>query len=302
MIKKAVIPVAGLGTRFLPATKAQPKEMLPVVDKPVIQYIVEEAVASGIEEIIFVTGKHKRAIEDHFDSNLELEMALKKKGKEKLLKLVKSITNMVDVIFIRQKEPLGLGHAILTARPAIGNEPFAVLLGDEIMVSETPALKQLIETFSKYNCSILGVQDVPKKDVSKYGIISGKKIEDKVFKVDSVVEKPPIDKAPSNIAIVGRYIFTPRIFDFLKKVSPDESGEIQLTDGIEKLSMSEAIYARLIDAKRYDTGSKIGFLKATVDFALERDDLREDFYNYLFEKLQLSKKIANNSIKENSKR
>ena len=294
--------MAGLGTRFLPATKAQPKEMLPVVDKPVIQYIVEEAVASGIEEIIFITGKHKRAIEDHFDSNFELEKTLEKKGKEKLLKLVKSITNMVDVIFMRQKEPLGLGHAVLTARPAIGNEPFAVLLGDEIMVSEVPALKQLIETFNKYNCSILGVQEVPKEDVSKYGVVSGRKIEDRVFKVDSVVEKPPVDKAPSNIAIVGRYIFTPRIFEFLKKVSPDKSGEIQLTDGIEKLNMNEAIYAKLIEAKRYDTGSKIGFLKATVDLALEREDLREEFLNYLIERLQLSKEVISSPVKKDCKR
>ena len=297
-----MIPVAGLGTRFLPATKAQPKEMLPVVDKPVIQYIVEEAVASGIEEIIFITGKHKRAIEDHFDSNFELEKTLKKKGKEKLLELVRSITNMVDVIFIRQKEPLGLGHAVLTARPAIGNEPFAVLLGDEVMVSEVPALKQLIGTFNKYNCSILGVQEVPKEDISKYGIVNGKKIEDRVFKVDSVAEKPPVDKAPSNIAIVGRYIFTPRIFEFLKKVSPDKSGEIQLTDGIEKLNMNEAIYAKLIDAKRYDTGSKIGFLKATVDLALEREDLREEFLNYLIERLQLSKEVISSPVKKDCKR
>jgi UTP--glucose-1-phosphate uridylyltransferase len=302
MIRKAVIPVAGLGTRFLPATKAQPKEMLPVVDKPVIQYIVEEAVASGIEEIIFITGKHKRAIEDHFDSNFELEKTLKKKGKEKLLELVRSITNMVDVIFIRQKEPLGLGHAVLTARPAIGNEPFAVLLGDEVMVSEVPALKQLIGTFNKYNCSILGVQEVPKEDISKYGIVNGKKIEDRVFKVDSVAEKPPVDKAPSNIAIVGRYIFTPRIFEFLKKVSPDKSGEIQLTDGIERLNMNEAIYAKLIDAKRYDTGSKIGFLKATVDLALEREDLREEFLNYLIERLQLSKEVISSPVKKDCKR
>jgi len=276
--------------------------MLPIVDRPVIQYIVEEAVVSGIEEIIFITGKHKRAIEDHFDSNFELEKALEKKGKEKLLKLVKSITNMVDIIFIRQKEPLGLGHAVLTARPAIGNEPFAVLLGDEVMVSEVPALKQLIETFNKYNCSVLGVQEVSKEDVSKYGIVNGKKIEDRVFKVDGVVEKPSVDKAPSNIAIVGRYIFTPRIFEFLKKVSPDKSGEIQLTDGIEKLNTNEAIYAKLIEAKRYDTGSKIGFLKATVDFALERDDLKEEFYNYLIERLQLNKEVIGNSVKKNSKR
>jgi len=302
MVKKAVIPVAGLGTRFLPATKAQPKEMLPIVDKPVIQYIVEEAIESGIEEIIFVTGKHKRAIEDHFDSNFELEQMLEKKGKKELLRLVKDITQMVDIIFVRQKEPLGLGHAILTARPAVGNEPFAVLLGDEIMVSDVPALKQLIDTFDKYNCSILGVQAVPKEDVSKYGIVSGKEVEKGILKVECVVEKPPIHKAPSNIAIIGRYIFTPRIFELLKEVSPDKSGEVQLTDGIAKLNMVEAVYARQIDAKRYDTGSKLGFLKATVDFALSREDLGKEFYDYLIKRLQFSKEIGENFVKENGKR
>jgi len=286
MIKKAVIPVAGLGTRFLPATKAQPKEMLPIVDKPVIQYIVEEAVAAGISQIIFVTGRHKRAIEDHFDRNLELERALEEKGKEELLKLVREISDLADIIYVRQKEPLGLGHAILTAEPAVGNEPFAVLLGDDIMVSDPPAIKQLISAFNKYRCSILGIQEVPKEDVSKYGIVAGREIEKGVFKVDTLVEKPDVEEAPSNLAITGRYILTPGIFEALRKVPPGKGGEIQLTDGIQQLSLREAIYAKIMEGKRYDTGTKVGFLEATVDFALSRDDLREPFLKFLKKKLE----------------
>jgi len=286
MVRKAVIPVAGLGTRFLPATKAQPKEMLPIVDKPVIQYIVEEAVASGIKEIIFVTGRHKRAIEDHFDSNFELEENLRRKGKKKLLKLVKDITNMVDIIFIRQKEPLGLGHAILTAKPAVGNEPFAVLLGDEIMVSEIPALKQLIDTFKKFHCSVLGVQEVSDEEVSKYGIVEGKEVESGVLKVESVVEKPQPEDVSSRLAIVGRYILTPKIFELLEKTPPGKGGEIQLTDAIEELLMKEAVYAKTIEAIRYDTGSKIGFLKATVDIALSNEELKEEFLSFLKERVK----------------
>jgi len=286
MVKKAVIPVAGLGTRFLPATKAQPKEMLPIVDKPVIQYIVEEAVKAGIRQIIFVTGKHKRAIEDHFDTNFELEYSLEKKGKEELLKLVREVTNLAEIVYVRQKEPLGLGHAILTAEPAVGNEPFAVLLGDDIMVSDTPAIKQLIDVFDKYRCTVLGVQEVPKEDVSKYGIVGGKEVEEGVFKVDTLVEKPSIEEAPSNFAITGRYILTPGIFEALKKTPPGKGGEIQLTDGIEKLGMKEALYAKIMEGKRYDTGNKLGFLIATVDFALMRDELRDAFLKYLKEKLK----------------
>jgi len=286
MVKKAVIPVAGLGTRFLPATKAQPKEMLPIVDKPVIQYIVEEAVKAGIRQIIFVTGKHKRAIEDHFDTNFELEYSLEKKGKEELLKLVREVTNLAEIVYVRQKEPLGLGHAILTAEPAVGNEPFAVLLGDDIMVSDTPAIKQLIDVFDKYRCTVLGVQEVPKEDVSKYGIVGGKEVEEGVFKVDTLVEKPSIEEAPSNFAITGRYILTPGIFEALKKTPPGKGGEIQLTDGIEKLGMKEALYAKIMEGKRYDTGNKLGFLIATVDFALMRDDLKDAFLKYLKEKLK----------------
>lgn len=286
MIRKAVIPVAGLGTRFLPATKAQPKEMLPIVDKPVIQYIVEEAVRAGIRQIIFVTGKHKRAIEDHFDRNLELERALEEKGKEELLKMVKEISELADFIYIRQKEPLGLGHAILTAEPAVGNEPFAVFLGDDVMVSEPPAIKQLIEVFNRFKCSVLGLQEVPEEEVSKYGIAGGKEVEPGVIKVDQLVEKPSPEEAPGNLAIAGRYILTPGIFEMLRKTRPGKGGEIQLTDAIALLSEREAIYGRIMEGKRYDTGSKIGFLEATVDFALSREDLREPFLEFLKKKLK----------------
>jgi UTP--glucose-1-phosphate uridylyltransferase len=286
VIRKAVIPVAGLGTRFLPATKAQPKEMLPIVDKPVIQYIVEEAVAAGIKQIIFVTGRHKRAIEDHFDRNLELERALEEKGKVELLKMVREISDLVDIVYVRQKEPLGLGHAVLTAEPAVGNEPFAVLLGDDIMVSSPPAIKQLIDVFDKYRCSVLGIQEVPQEDVSKYGIVGGKEIEEGVYKVDTLIEKPTTEEAPSNLAITGRYILTPGIFDALRDIPPGKGGEIQLTDGIQKLGLREAIYAKIIEGKRYDTGTKVGFLEATVDFALSREDLREPFLRFLKKKLE----------------
>ncbi|WP_457677825.1 UTP--glucose-1-phosphate uridylyltransferase GalU [Thermovibrio sp.] len=295
MIKKAVIPVAGLGTRFLPATKAQPKEMLPLVDKPVIQYIVEEAVRAGIRQIIFVTGRHKRAIEDHFDRNLELERALEEKGKEELLKLVREISDLADFIYIRQKEPLGLGHAILTAEPAVGNEPFAVFLGDDVMVSEPPAIKQLIDVFNKFKCSVLGLEEVPKEEVSKYGIVGGKEVEPKVIKVNALVEKPSPEKAPSNLAIAGRYILTPGIFEALRKTKPGRGGEIQLTDGIAILSRREAVYGRIMEVKRYDTGSKLGFLQATVDFALSREDLREPFLKYLRKKLQGERDGRDNS-------
>jgi len=286
VIRKAVIPVAGLGTRFLPATKAQPKEMLPIVDKPVIQYIVEEAAAAGIKQIIFVTGRHKRAIEDHFDRNLELERALEEKGKVELLKMVRQISDLVDIVYVRQKEPLGLGHAVLTAEPAVGNEPFAVLLGDDIMVSSPPAIKQLIDVFDKYRCSVLGIQEVPQEDVSKYGIVGGKEIEEGVYKVDTLIEKPTTEEAPSNLAITGRYILTPGIFDALRDIPPGKGGEIQLTDGIQKLGLREAIYAKIIEGKRYDTGTKVGFLEATVDFALSREGLREPFLRFLKKKLE----------------
>ncbi len=281
MIRKAVIPVAGLGTRFLPATKAQPKEMLPLVDKPVIQYIVEEAVRAGIKQVVFVTGKHKRAIEDHFDSNFELEYILEKQGKQELLKLVREVTNLADVIYVRQKEPLGLGHAILTAAPAVGNEPFAVLLGDDVMVSEKPAIGQLMDVYGKFRCSVLGIKEVPRGDVSKYGIVGGHEVETDILKVDELVEKPEIEEAPSNLAITGRYILTPTIFSILRKTPPGKNGEIQLTDAILRLGMREAIYAKIMEGDRYDTGSKLDFLIATVDFALKREEIRDQFLNFL---------------------
>ena len=286
MVRKAVIPVAGLGTRFLPATKAQPKEMLPLVDKPVIQYIVEEAVAAGITQIIFVTGRHKRAIEDHFDRNLELERALEEKQKEELLKTVREISKLADFIYIRQKEPKGLGHAILTAEPAVGNEPFAVLLGDDIMVSEPPGIRQLIEVFHRYKCSVVGLERVPQEEVDRYGIVKATEIERGIFKVEDMVEKPAVEEAPSNLAIAGRYVLTPSIFEALRRTPPGKGGEIQLTDALKLLSNKEAIYGRILEGKRYDTGNKLGFLEATVDFALMRDDLREPFLRFLKRKVE----------------
>jgi len=286
MVKKAVIPVAGLGTRFLPATKAQPKEMLPIVDKPAIQYIVEEAVRAGVKQIIFVTGRHKRAIEDHFDRNLELERALEEKEKFELLQVVREISELADFIYIRQKEPKGLGHAILTAEPAVGNEPFAVLLGDDIMVSDPPGIGQLIEVFNRYRCSVLGLERVPEEEVSKYGVVDAQPLEEKVFKVNDLVEKPSLEEAPSNLAIAGRYVLTPSIFKALKRTPPGKGNEIQLTDALKLLSSNEAIYGRILQGKRYDTGNKLGFLEATVDFALSRGDLREPFLKFLREKLK----------------
>ncbi|HQD51462.1 MAG TPA: UTP--glucose-1-phosphate uridylyltransferase GalU [Defluviitaleaceae bacterium] len=280
-IRKAIIPAAGLGTRFLPATKAQPKEMLPIVDKPTIQFIVEEAVESGIEDIIIVTGRSKRSIEDHFDKSIELELELQKKGKEDLLELTRSVSDLANIHYIRQKEPKGLGHAILTARNFIGNEPFAVLLGDDIIVSEKPCLKQMIEVFNEYNTSILGVQQVPYEDVIKYGIIKGKNIRDRIYEVSDMVEKPKREETPSNVAILGRYIITPTIFDFLEKQEAGTEGEIQLTDALKNLCKVEDIFAYDFIGKRYDVGNKMGFLQATVEFALRRDDLREEFLEYL---------------------
>lgn len=281
-IKKAVIPAAGLGTRFLPATKAQPKEMLPIVDKPTIQYIIEEAVASGIEEILIITGRNKNCIEDHFDKSVELELELEKSGKQEMLKLVREISDMVDIHYIRQKEPRGLGHAISCAKTFVGNEPFAVLLGDDLVYNEEkPCLKQLMDCYNEYNTSILGVQTVDAKDVDKYGIIKGIHIEGRVHKVRGLIEKPAIEEAPSNIAILGRYIITPQIFKILEEKKPGRGGEIQLTDALSKLINEEAIYAYEFEGIRYDVGDKLGFLKATVEYALRREDLRDGFIEYL---------------------
>ena len=281
-IRKAIIPAAGLGTRFLPATKAQPKEMLPIVDKPTIQYIIEEAVASGIEEILIITGRSKKCIEDHFDKSVELELELGKSGKEEMLKMVREISDMVDIHFIRQKEPRGLGHAISCAKTFVGNEPFAVLLGDDIVYNEgKPCLKQLIDCYDEYKTSVLGVQTVEAKDVNKYGIVNGIHIEDRVYKVKGLVEKPPVEEAPSNVAILGRYIITPQIFKILEETKPGKGGEIQLTDALLKLIDEEAMYAYDFEGTRYDVGDKLGFLKATVEYALRREDLRDGFIEYL---------------------
>ncbi|MBF8984843.1 UTP--glucose-1-phosphate uridylyltransferase GalU [Lutibacter sp. B2] len=280
-VRKAIIPAAGLGTRFLPATKAQPKEMLPIVDKPTLQYIIEEAVASGIEEILIITGRNKKSIEDHFDKSIELELELEKKGKTEQLEEVRKISEMVNIHYIRQKEPKGLGHAIHCAKSFIGNEPFAVLLGDDIVDAQKPCLKQMIEVYNEYKTTVLGVQEVAIEDVSKYGIVDGKFIEDGVYKVKNLVEKPKKEEAPSNVAILGRYIITPEIFEILENTTPGAGGEIQLTDGLKTLAERQAMYAYVFEGKRYDVGNKLGFLQATVEFALKREDLRDDFKKYL---------------------
>ena len=280
-IKKAVIPAAGLGTRFLPATKAIPKEMLPIVDKPTIQYIVEEAIASGIEDILIITGRNKGSIEDHFDRAVELEVNLEKNRKEELLEEVRKISEMINIHTVRQKNPLGLGHAIHCAKSFVGNEPFAVLLGDDIVDSEKPCLKQMIEMYEEYNSTILGVQPVLWENVNKYGIVSGNKIKDKIYRVNDLVEKPDAEKAPTNIAILGRYILTPKIFDILENTKKGVGNEIQLTDGLKSLCNIEEVYAYTFEGRRYDVGSKIGFLEATVEFALKREDLRDSFKSYL---------------------
>ncbi|MFB5197808.1 UTP--glucose-1-phosphate uridylyltransferase GalU [Neobacillus sp. KR4-4] len=280
-VRKAIIPAAGLGTRFLPATKAMPKEMLPIVDKPTIQYIVEEAVESGIEDIIIVTGKGKRAIEDHFDNSFELEQNLLEKGKIELLNEVQKSSKMVDIHYIRQKEPKGLGHAIWCARKFIGDEPFAVLLGDDIVQAQTPCLKQLIDQYERYNASILGVQTVHDNEVSRYGMVDGMNIHNRIYSVNNLIEKPKQDEAPSNLAILGRYILSPKIFEILSRQHPGAGGEIQLTDAISTLNRYEAVFAYDFEGVRYDVGEKMGFIQTSIDFALQRDDLRTQLLDYL---------------------
>jgi len=283
-IRKVVIPAAGLGTRFLPATKAQPKEMLPIVDKPTIQYIVEEAVASGIEIVVIVTGRSKRAIEDHFDKSVELELELKNKQKEEMLEIVDRISNMVDVIYIRQKEPLGLGHAILRVKDIVGNEPFGVILGDDIVTNEVPALRQLINAYDQCGGNtVLGVQRIKMKDTDKHGMVDVEHTDGRLHKIGALVEKPDPENAPSDLAIMGRYIINPGIFDMLEKTPPGKGGEIQLTDALQLLQEKEGMFAYEFEGKRYDVGDRMGFLKATCEFALARDELREDFKNYLLE-------------------
>lgn len=287
-IRKAIIPAAGLGTRFLPATKAMPKEMLPIIDKPGIQYIVEEAVAAGIEDILIVTGKGKRAIEDHFDSSFELEHNLLSKGKLDLLSEVQKPSELIDIHYIRQKEPRGLGHAIWCARKFIGNEPFAVLLGDDIVQSEVPCLRQMIDVFDQVQGSVLAVKRVPDAEVSRYGIVDPDPSGGdggRIMKVRGVVEKPAPGYAPSNVAIIGRYILTPAIFDILEHQDVGAGGEIQLTDAIYRLMHDESVYAYKFEGTRYDTGEKLGYLKTIIDFALDRPDLRDEVRAYLEEKL-----------------
>lgn len=280
-IMKAVFPAAGLGTRFLPATKAMPKEMLPLVDKPLIQYVVEEAVSSGIEEVVLVTGRGKRAIEDHFDVAFELEEELKAKGKHKILSEVQQIANLVTFCYIRQKKALGLGHAVLTTKRVVGNEPFAVLLGDDIIHAEVPALRQMMNVYRRHPATILAIQKVPRSHTQHYGIIDGKRIENGVYLVKDLVEKPSPDEAPSNLAIIGRYILTPEIFTALEQTKPGKGGEIQLTDGLKLLMAKQPIYAYEFQGTRYDAGDKLGFLKATVEFGLKNPEFGGEFRDYL---------------------
>lgn len=282
-VRKAIIPAAGLGTRFLPATKAQPKEMLPIVDEPTIQYIIEEAVAAGIEDIIIITGRSKRSIEDHFDRSIELELELEKSKKETSLKMVREIADMANVHYIRQKQPKGLGHAVLVAKQFIGNEPFAVLLGDDVVVAKKPCIGQMMEQFDKYQSSILGVQTVSREIVNKYGIIDGEQIADRIYKVEDMVEKPAIDKAPSEVAVLGRYIITPEIFEYLETQEEGCGGEIQLTDALKRLAKNQAVYAYDFKGHRYDVGSKMGFLQANIEFALRNKELKDEMKLYLNE-------------------
>jgi UTP--glucose-1-phosphate uridylyltransferase len=282
-IRKAIIPAAGLGTRFLPATKAMPKEMLPIVDKPTIQYIVEEAVASGIEDIIIVTGKGKRAIEDHFDTSFELEYNLNEKGKYRLLEEVRKSSEMADIHYIRQKEPKGLGHAIWCARKFIGDEPFAVLLGDDIVESDIPCLKQMIEVYNEIQASIVGVQPVNWDEVSRYGIVDPVAVRDRVYEAKQLVEKPEVGQAPSNLAIMGRYILTPAIFDILDNQRIGVNGEIQLTDAISRLGETERVLAYHFEGTRHDVGEKLGFIKTSIHYALENPELRDELIKYMSE-------------------
>ncbi|GIO20096.1 UTP--glucose-1-phosphate uridylyltransferase [Oceanobacillus oncorhynchi subsp. incaldanensis] len=288
-VKKAIIPAAGLGTRFLPATKAQPKEMLPIVDKPTIQYIIEEAVASGIEDIIIISGRGKRAIEDHFDKSYELEEKLEQKQDWETLEQVRSISKLANIHYIRQKEPLGLGHAIGCASSFIGNEAFAVLLGDDIVVSEKPCLKQLIDVHEEHHAAVIGAHSVPWEDVSKYGIIDPKNKEETAGRtsfVHDLVEKPDAKEAPSNLAIMGRYILTPEIFSILQTLEPGKDNEIQLTDALKKLNQTQDVVAYNFEGDRYDVGNKFGFIEATIDFALGRPDLKADVLAYMKRKLE----------------
>ncbi|MGG4507248.1 UTP--glucose-1-phosphate uridylyltransferase GalU [Heyndrickxia sporothermodurans] len=288
-IRKAIIPAAGLGTRFLPATKAMPKEMLPIVDKPTIQFIVEEAVASGIEDIIIVTGKGKRAIEDHFDNAPELEQNLKEKGKLELLETVQYSSKLANIHYIRQKEPKGLGHAVWCARNFIGDEPFAVLLGDDIIESHTPCLRQLINQYEETYSSIIGVQEVPDHETHRYGIIDPSASSGRRYQVNNLIEKPKQGTAPSNLAIMGRYVLNPEIFMFLDKQETGAGGEIQLTDAIQKLNEIQRVFAYNFEGKRYDVGEKLGFVKTTIEFALQNNEIKDDLIEFLVEEVKKHK-------------
>ena len=285
-IRKAVIPAAGLGTRFLPATKAMPKEMIPIIDKPMIQYIVEECLDAGIEDIVLITARGKGAILDHFDYSFEVEETLKAKGKDELFEKSRQVSRMVSIISVRQKNPLGLGHAVLCARKVIGDEPFAVLLGDDLIVSEVPSIKQLMNVYEERNAPVVGLMEVPQAETSKYGIVAGSKSGDRLIKVQDLVEKPSPEKAPSRWAIPGRYILPPEVFDILEGAKPGAGGEIQLTDALAQLARKGDFYGYLFDGKRYDTGDKIGYIEATVAFALQRPELREQTMRILQEQMK----------------
>lgn len=285
-VRKAVFPAAGLGTRFLPATKAQPKEMLPIVDKPLIQYGVEEAIHSGIQNIIIVTGRGKSSIEDHFDVSFELEQLLESKNKGEMLSMVRSISDMIDISYVRQKEALGLGHAVLRAKELVGNEPFSVVLSDDIIASETPCIRQLLDVYDFYGASVLALMEVPQDQISAYGVVDAEPVSDnghenRLFRIRNMVEKPKASDAPSNLAIIGRYILTPEIFTCIESIQPGSGGEIQLTDALKYMLRSRPIYGLKFEGKRYDAGDKLGFLKATVEFALGRHDLGQPFREYL---------------------
>jgi len=280
-VKKAVIPAAGLGTRFLPATKSMPKEMLPLIDRPVIQYVVEEAIASGIDDILIITGRGKRAIEDYFDNSPELEMHLQQHHKEALLKQIQDISSMVDIHYIRQKEPKGLGDAVLRAEKHVGDDPFAILLGDDIIVNDVPCTRQLINVFQKYRCSVLAVEQVPDHKVSSYGIIRGKPVEDGLCTLEDIVEKPPLEQAPSRMGAIGRYVLTPEIFDCIKQTKRGVGNEVQLTDGIRLLKDFQKVYGLSFDGRRYDTGDQVGYVQAIVEFALNNPELRDNLLEHL---------------------
>jgi UTP--glucose-1-phosphate uridylyltransferase len=290
-VRKAVIPAAGLGTRFLPATKSQPKEMLPVIDKPTIQYVVEEAVRAGITDILVITGRGKRAIEDHFDRNFELEFYLEQGKKHDLLKQVQAVSEMADIHYIRQRDPLGLGHAISVARQHVGSEPFAVMLGDDIMLDDARLLRSMLDVYERYGRSVVAVLEVPREDISSYGSIASEVVEEDLVRIRSIVEKPKPEEAPSNLAVIGRYVFTPEIFEALDRIQPGAGGELQLTDAIGLLLETQSVFGKTFEHGRYDIGKKIDFLRATVEVALDRPDLGAEFKAFLAELVQRRKLI-----------